>query len=194
MSKDNGMTDTDDNTVAKLFLDIHATLSDIRGSLKSQEERMRRRVQAAAKKAEMPRDIIFSMDAVVPASGFVLATTVPSGPDQGYVWLVRQLWIGRGDASPNTALAGTGALFVTTVSLPQALAGQTSPFAPAGIRQSWGSFPQSLTFTGRTIVVKAQEQLWFSLIGGTAAQVVHITGTAEQEQEAAVDLAWDYAS
>jgi hypothetical protein len=142
-----------------------------------------RRLHAAASEALTPVDYHPVGNAFVGAGAFPTGTCAVNlgSPDQGHVWLLRQLAIGNGVGGVTAGLAGRADVFVapTQPVLP-------TP-SPIGWRSTTSSLPNTGTWKDREVVVKAEENLWVVVTGSTnGAQVFCEATVLDYEEHAAL--------
>lgn len=165
-----------------LFLSIKAGIDEQNGLM-----RRHLRELAAARMATTPTDIDISGTATVNANGFAIVTLNPASPDQGHVWLLRNLIVARADAPLTSSLAGTFWVFVNG----SPASTVTSILSPVGLKTAFSTLPATSTWSNRQIQVKAEEYLYGVITGGTNAQQVWCQARVEDYQESAARQVYD---
>lgn len=173
-----GEADTDQGNLFSIFGNLTATLGGLGDTLARTNKRL-------AKQATVPVDYIHSNSAVVPSPTANTEVGL-GGPDQGHVWLVRQLAVG---AIPvTTPLVGASCYVYIT--------GQTAPNI-TGIMPVFdlatytATVPRTGHWSNRQMVVKAGQKIRAVFVGVTAGLQVAAEARVEDYEEAAFSEAFE---
>ena len=182
------MSDVDTRDSLSVWTDIHATLKGIRKWTDFRHAIDQAKLNRMGKSAVIPADIRLVGQATVANTVAVVALTSPVGsPDQGHVWLLRNIVVGRGDAALATALAGAAYVVVAPSPPNPAALGWT------GVKDAFNCSalgpPQH--YSSRQIVVKSEEYLYVVITGGTNGQVAFAQADVEDVQESAAQQSFD---
>lgn len=179
--------------VASVLEKIKGLLTPVHDLAAQQLEAERRRLNRMGKVGLTPTDIRLKGSAVVVSTIAVVPLWSPApSPDQGFVWILRNICIGRGDAALGTGAGGVAAVIVS----PSPPGGQ----APSATNITWEGVKDQFTlsalgppqhYSSRQIVVKSEEFLYVVVTGGTNGQQIFAQADVEQVQERAAPAVFD---
>jgi hypothetical protein len=188
----------DRNALSTAELDLHAALgpmfADVTVGLdgaNSKLDRMCKAMEHMARRGATPVDyrpvgqvIIGAAPSQVTTAGLINL----GSPDQGHVWLLRNLMVVKGgDGQVGTTLGGN--IFVYSEGAPPNLA----HLSVIGLRDGFAAtaFGPPRTYSSRQIVVKAEEYLWVAITGSTQNFQAVAEACVEDYQEAAYRAAFE---
>ncbi len=117
------------------------------------------------------------------AVGAVATVIQAGGPDVGFTWAVRRLFVGPPDLA--AYFAGAALTGVSTVAYRRPAAGDRSSYAALSSTQAW---PAQATWGENVATIEGGDSLWVEVYGAPAGTVIVVGGEALQTASEVVRL------
>lgn len=172
-----------DNPILKAFGSLQLSLSKNTERLEAIE-----RTQRQAFIAEQPRFVRIHGVVTHPASGVAVVDLDNNGPDPGFIWYLRKLYVGGIGVS--TVAAGRADLFVSSLDYRTFNGQALGNLGVFDYVDTASTLPLIGDFGAGEVPIQSPEALWVVFSGGTSGQQYAVSGVIQQFQLSASRQDW----